>query len=144
MNGQLRLPCFNKYVFFNFFLHNSHSMGYEYRPLCYRYNISIGVNHQTTKKFIFFTVNRQKYRLRLTVKKFQGVQISLFQLIFTGFWLLQNLYSGKISSNVLKNALSSRNETLQPAYIWKYFELSSVKGQENVQNTTDNINPHRS
>ena len=29
--------------------------------------------------------------------------------------------------------------TLQPAYIWKYFEILYMKGQDNLQNTSVNI-----
>ena len=34
-------------------------------------------------------------------------QISLFRLIFTGFWLLMNLLTGKTSSHVLQNTIST-------------------------------------
>ena len=45
--------------------------------------------------------------------------ISLFQLIFTDFWLLNNLFTEKTSSQFSKT-LSSHYKTLQLAYIWKY------------------------
>ena len=46
------------------------------------------------------------------------------QLILQGFWLPKNLQTGKTSFYVPKSTLSSNYNTFQPAYIWKYFEIS--------------------
>ena len=43
-----------------------------------------------------------------------------------------------------QNTLSRQYNTTQPAYIWKYFEILSVKGQDNIQNTSVNVNSYRS
>ena len=32
--------------------------------------------------------------------------------------------------------VSRHNKTLQPAYIWKHFQIARVKRQDNLQNTT--------
>ena len=34
--------------------------------------------------------------------------------------------------------------SLEPAYIWKHFEILKVKSQDNLQNTSVNINSYRS
>ena len=87
------------------------------------------LNRQPSKKVIFI-VNRQKWRLRLTVKTFKVFQISLFQLISTEFWLLENFYTAKASSmHVLKNSISTHynlipynlliSENISRFYTWK-------------------------
>ena len=43
--------------------------------------------------------------------------MSLFQLIFTGFWLLKKLQTAKISFYVLKNTFYKHYKTLELAYI---------------------------
>ena len=43
-----------------------------------------------------------------------------------------------------KNILSRQYSTLQPACIWKYFEILQVKGQDILQNTSVKINSYRS
>ena len=74
------------------------------------------------QKRLFYVVNRQKCRLRLTVKTFHGIS----NLTITGFWLLNNLYRLEkpffffISENTPK--------------------LFQVKGQENLQNTIADFN----
>ena len=51
----------------------------------------------------FFTVIRQKKQINIKISRsFQVFQISPFQLIFTEFWLLKNLLTGKTSFHVLK------------------------------------------
>ena len=53
-----------------------------------------------------------RFRLKLVL-----FQISLFQLIFTDFWRLKNIRTGKASSHVLKNALSRQYKTLKTAFV---------------------------
>ena len=38
----------------------------------------------------------------------------------------------------------SLDMAIQLAYIWKDFDIKWIKGQENLQNTTVNINLHQS
>ena len=73
------------------------------------------VNRQpsTVKKGYFFTVNRRKWRLRLTVKWFQGLSNLTTSGIYPGSQLLKNLLTGKTSSHVLKNTLSRHCKTLK-------------------------------
>ena len=53
------------------------------------------------------------------------------------FWLLKNpAPHWKTSSYVLKNTPSRLYKTLEIAYIWNYFEILWLKGQDNLQNTT--------
>ena len=47
--------------------------------------------------------------------------MSLFQLIFTGFWLLKKLQTVKISFYVLENTFYKHYKTLKLAYIRKIF-----------------------
>ena len=84
------------------------------------------VNRQ--KKVIFYHQTSKKCRVILAKKAFQGIKISLFQLIFTDSWLLKNLLTGKNWGHVLKNNLSEHYKTLQLSYIVKYFEILYVKG----------------
>ena len=75
----------------------------------------------------------------MTVKKFHGISnLTQVQLIFRGFWFLKNLQTGKTSSHVLMFSLSRHYNTLEPAYVWKYFEILWVKGQDKLQDTTVN------
>ena len=53
-----------------------------------------------------------RFRLKLVL-----FQISLFQLIFTGLWLLKHLRTGKASSHVLKNTLSRQYKTLKTTFV---------------------------
>ena len=59
----------------------------------------------------------------------------------SGSWRISKLEKPiRILKNVFKNTLSRHYKTLQLAYIWKYFEISKVKGQDSSQNTTIIIN----
>ena len=91
--------------------------------------VSMGLTVSRQKR-LFFTVNRQKCTVILTVKAFQGIQ-----LIFTDFWLLKNLFALKTTSHVVKNTLSEHCKTVQLCYILKYLDILYVKGQDNLQNT---------
>ena len=46
------------------------------------------------------------FEKRINHQLFKVFQISLFQLIFTDFWLLRNLLTGTTTGHVLKNTLS--------------------------------------
>ena len=82
------------------------------------------IKPSTVKKVIFYPSTGQKCR---PLKSFKVFQISLIQLIFTDFYVLKNLQTGKISSCVSKNTLSRHNKTLELiACIWKYFEILEV------------------
>ena len=92
------------------------------------------VNRQNPLK-----INRQPSKMQinqLTIKKFQGIQISLFQLIFreSGFWI-NNLLTGKTSSHVLKTTLDIKIPFIllvseSPEDI--YFLVLWVKGEDNL------------
>ena len=75
-----------------------------------------GVYRQPSKKPVIFTVNRQKVRVILTVKTFQGISNLT---ISTKFWLLKNLFTWKTTRHVVKNthtlsfSLSEHYKTLQ-------------------------------
>ena len=99
------------------------------------------------KKSWFFAVSRQKCRLKLTVKKFQGISNLTISADLKGFWLLKNLKTGKNSFRFLKRLfldITSANKTLQLSYICKYFEIVWVKDHDKPQNTTVNISSYRS
>ena len=71
------------------------------------------ISRQPSKKVIFFTVNRRKWRLRLTVKWFQGISSLTISGIYPGSQLLKNLLTGRTSSHVLKNTFSRHCKTLK-------------------------------
>ena len=76
---------------------------------------------KNTQKFATI-LNRQPtvkkgHFLPSTVKTLQGSQISLFQLIFTDFLLLNNLLTGKTNFHVLKNTFFRNCKTLQLAHL---------------------------
>ena len=51
-------------------------------------------------------------------------QISLYQLIFTDFWLLKNLFTWKTTVHACcQNTLSKHYKTLQLCYILKYLKI---------------------
>ena len=71
-------------------------------------------SRQPSEKVIFYRPS-QKCRVKLTIKKFPSIP-NLTILAF-----LKNFLTGNTGSQLLKNTLSKQYNTLQPAYIWKYF-----------------------
>ena len=70
-------------------------------------------------------------------KSFKAFQISL-----SFSWSLRDSGSWKISKLEKPAPMFScslfRDNTLEPAYVWKYFEILYVKGQDKLQDTTVN------
>ena len=79
------------------------------------------VNRQKT---LYLTVDRQKRSLRLTVKKFLGVSNLTISADLDGIPAPNKEFlNWKNQFSCQKNTLSRQYSTLQPAYIWKYFEI---------------------
>ena len=73
---------------------------------------------------LYSTVNRQKCSLRLTVKKFLGVSNLTISADLDGIPAPKEFLNWKNQYVLLlKNTLSRQYSTLQPAYIWEYFEI---------------------
>ena len=87
-------------------------------------------NHRPSRKVIFYlqpsemqsNINRQNVSMY-----FKSHYFSWSSQTF-GSWI-KNLWTGKTTSRVLKNALSEHYNTLQLSYILKYFEILYVKGR---------------
>ena len=79
-----------------------------------------------------------------TVKKFQGVSNLTISANLDGIPAPKEFLNSKNQFSCQKNILSRQYNTLQPACIWKCFEILQVKGQENLQNTSVKINSYRS
>ena len=86
-------------------------------------------NHRPSRKVIFYlqppetqsNINSQNVSVY-----FKSHYFSWSSQTF-GFWI-KNLWTGKTTNHVLKNALSEHN-TLHPSYILKYFEILYIQGR---------------
>ena len=87
-------------------------------------------NHRPSRKVIFYlqpsemqsNINRQNVSMY-----FKSHYFSWSSQTF-GSWI-KNLWTGKTTSRVLKNALSEHFNTLQLSYTLKYFEILYVQGR---------------
>ena len=69
-------------------------------------------NRQPSKKVIFY---RQPSKMQIEINR----QRVSSQLILPGFWLLKKLQTGKTTSHVLKNTLSSHYNTRSTSFYLK-------------------------
>ena len=104
--------------------------------------MQIDINRQKDSRHFnraCFSISADRAQLKI------NWDLILSYLIVMDFWLLKNQAPNcKTSSHVLKNTPSRHYKTLELAYIWNYFEILLVKGQDSLQNTTVEINLYRS
>ena len=87
------------------------------------------------QKRLFFTVNRQKCTVILTVKAFQGIANLTISADIHGLLAPEESLRLKNHEPCCQNTLSEHYKTLQQCYILKYLDILYVKGQGNLQNT---------
>ena len=112
--------------------------------------VSMGfiVSRQTAWQFTVnrqpSTVNRQQCRLRLTVKKFQDISNLTISADLNGIPAPKEFLNWENHFSCSKSLFLDSTIPYNLLISEKYLEILWVKGQDNLQNTSVNINSYRS
>ena len=110
--------------------------------------VSMGLTVSCQKRSVIFHRQPSKMPTGINCQKvsrhFKSCFFLVFQLIFMDLWLLGTISKPENQFPRSQNTPSRHYNTLVLAYIWKYLEILQVKGQDNLQTTTVNINLYRS